>query len=363
MGIVGVWQNIFKYVFYLATFSFMIMSFIEGLSKEKKENSVTTKQKDEGQLYDIIQFFIVIIAIVIYIIGCVYIAVNQKLIWLLSIFVVLEVLDKLAGTFVSIGVVRDVVKENTKGTLSEGEYKAFFLISFVMIVLQIANCFNYLIDCARKHFDSITSDLLVLLLYVITLCIYIFLTCAQVTILISFVTKMVKQIDKYIPGKDKIKRCGDFFAERTNKSIKQSQVTVLLIKRVIKRNVFVRIICIPVAAVTVALDIGAFVFHFIFSLMIAVVGYIVIIYRMISGAIKKVIRYIIDLSGKKIVAVSFRVAIIAALVIAVIANRYDAFVEEIDNSTAVLEFVASSIVIPVVFEWIHSSSNKARAVK
>ena len=68
MGIVGVWQNIFKYVFYLATFSFMIMSFIEGLSKEKKESSVATKQNDDNKLYGIIQFIIVIIAIAIIII-------------------------------------------------------------------------------------------------------------------------------------------------------------------------------------------------------------------------------------------------------------------------------------------------------
>lgn len=361
MGIISLWQIIFKYVFFFTTFSFMVMSIVEEASKDKKETCVTSKQKDENRLYDIIQFIILIIATVVLIIGCVYIAINQELLWLLIIVVAAEVLDKIAGAFVSVGIIGNVVKENTKGTLSFRENIAVFSISLVVMFLQMANCFNKCLDYVSKCFGSITSDLLVLLLYIITLYLYIFLTCALVAILISFVTKLVKKIYNYIPRKGKIKKIGDFFAERTNKSVKQSKLTISLIKWFSERSVFIRIICIPMLVITVALDIVAFFLFLMFSIVISAVGYIVIIYRLVGNVIKKMVCYFVEISSKKIVAVSFRVAIIAALVITVITNRYDAFVEEIDNSTAVLEFVASSIVIPVVFEWINSNWNKVKA--
>ena len=72
---------------------------------------------------------------------------------------------------------------------------------------------------------------------------------------------------------------------------------------------------------------------------------------------------IFKLSDKKIVAVSFRIAIIAALVITVIVNRYDVFVKNVEESTSVLEFIASSIIIPVVFEWINSGRKSAEIEK
>jgi len=363
MSIISLWQIVFKYVFFFAAVSYMIMSCVEESSERKKESNKPSKQHAKGMIYDVIQFAILIVAIVIFMIGCMYIAINQELFWLLAIVVIFEVLDKIAGAFVSIGIVGDLVKDNTKGTLSSVEHTAIFTISFVVMILQAMNCFDYCNDCVNKCFDSITSDLLVLLLYVMTLYTYIFLTCALVSVLISLGTKLVMKVKKHILRKGKIKRCGDFFAERTNLSLKQSKLTVLLIKWLIKRNVFIKIICIPFIVIAVALDIVAIFILFMFSIMIAVVGYLVIIYRLVSKAIKKVIHYIVDLSGKKIIAISFRVAIIAALVITVIANRYETFVEDIENSTAVLEFVASSIVIPVVFEWINSSGNKLREVK
>ena len=49
-----------------------------------------------------------------------------------------------------------------------------------------------------------------------------------------------------------------------------------------------------------------------------------------------------------------------ALVLVVILNRYQSIFKIGDANTAILEFVASAIIIPVVFEWISSiKSNKS----
>lgn len=71
--------------------------------------------------------------------------------------------------------------------------------------------------------------------------------------------------------------------------------------------------------------------------------------------------WFLKLSDKHIVAVSFRLALIFSLVSIVILNRYQPFFKEYEASTTVFEFLASSIIIPVVFEWIYSIRNTSGA--
>ena len=79
---------------------------------------------------------------------------------------------------------------------------------------------------------------------------------------------------------------------------------------------------------------------------------------MIKRTVGKMIVWINHLSDRHVVVISFRVALIAALTITVIRNRYEPLLKEYEASTGTLEFIASAILIPVIFEWI--STTKAQ---
>lgn len=68
---------------------------------------------------------------------------------------------------------------------------------------------------------------------------------------------------------------------------------------------------------------------------------------------KKIANKILTLSDRKIVAISFRFALIMALIVIVALNYYST-IFKMEESTTVLEFIASTILIPVLFEWISS---------
>lgn len=87
------------------------------------------------------------------------------------------------------------------------------------------------------------------------------------------------------------------------------------------------------------------------------IGYIVTFFRAVKRAIVALVSWGLKLSDKHIVAVSFRLALIFALVSIVVLNRYQPVFKEYEESTAVFEFLASSIIIPIVFEWIYSIRN------
>ena len=79
---------------------------------------------------------------------------------------------------------------------------------------------------------------------------------------------------------------------------------------------------------------------------------------MVKQTIGRVVTWINNLSDRRLVAVSFRVALIVTLVATVIINRYTPIFREYEPSTEGLEFVASTILIPVIFEWISSMKRK-----
>lgn len=71
-----------------------------------------------------------------------------------------------------------------------------------------------------------------------------------------------------------------------------------------------------------------------------------------SEYIKKIYWRFLNLSNRRVVAFSFRVAVLMGLGGTVILNRYQPFVYYEEKSTAVLEFVSSVLIIPIVWEWI-----------
>lgn len=67
-----------------------------------------------------------------------------------------------------------------------------------------------------------------------------------------------------------------------------------------------------------------------------------------------IVRWIDCLSARRVIVISFRIAIIAALLLLVALNEYGIFCTS-QETTAVVEFIASVLIIPIVFEWIHSA--------
>lgn len=363
MHIINLCRNIFDYVFIVSTIAYVVMSFKEYVPKEEKEIKEELEATKEEKIYDIIQIVIIVAALAVFLAGVIYGVSNKKFLLLFVLVGLPAYLEKIASAFVSLGIVGDVVKANDEGALTLREHAAIFLISSVVLILQTLDCFEHSKDFVMRYCGSIVSDLLLLLIYILVLFVYIFLTCSLTPILILFGTKILKKIAGYVPRKGKMKKFGDFFIERIEKTIKQSQITITFLKKIQKRNVFIKILCVPIIMVAIVMDIVIFLFNVACSFIISSIGYVVIICRIIKRTCKKVLNAIFKLSDKKIVAVSFRIAIIAALVITVIVNRYDVFVKNVEESTSVLEFIASSIIIPVVFEWINSGRKSAEIEK
>ena len=232
MHIINLCRNIFDYVLIVSTIAYVVMSFREYVPKEENEIKVKPETTKEEKAYDIIQIVIIVAALAVFVVGVIYGLSNKKFLWLFILVGVPAYLEKIAGAFVSVGIVGDVVKANDEGALTFREHTAIFLISSVVLILQMMDCFEHSRDFVVGYCGGIISDLLLLLMYVVILFVYIFLTCSLIPILMLFGTKILKKIAGYLPGKGTIKKCGNFFTERIEKPIKQSQLTIAFLKKV-----------------------------------------------------------------------------------------------------------------------------------
>ena len=96
---------------------------------------------------------------------------------------------------------------------------------------------------------------------------------------------------------------------------------------------------------------------YFFCEIISSIGCVCLLFRMINKSLNKLINWLLDLSDKKVISISFRISLIMALVCTVVFNRYQPIFRIQESSTAVLEFIASAIIIPIIFEWINYFKN------
>lgn len=85
---------------------------------------------------------------------------------------------------------------------------------------------------------------------------------------------------------------------------------------------------------------------------------ILAIAKIIVGIGPQIARSLCAMSSRQVITISFRIAIVIAILIVVIQNRVMIVSDDIDSEsiTAILEFIASVIIIPILFDWIHKSS-------
>lgn len=84
--------------------------------------------------------------------------------------------------------------------------------------------------------------------------------------------------------------------------------------------------------------------------------------KMVVGIGPRIARSLCAISSRQVIAISFRIAIVIAILIVVIQNRLMVVSDSSESITAILEFVASVIIIPILFDWIHKFSKAGKNI-
>lgn len=325
--------------------------------REREQDNTSDKMPNKYNWKYNLELIIKLSTIVVIIVVMIQIAKSiKKLYWLLIIGVPIY-LELIVDTSQSFGIVGRVVRSRDNSRLSSKEYLAISTLAYILWIFGKFNIFEKIIENACMCSNVYLSDLSVALIYVLAFCTYIFFICALLPKPIVTIINTLKNIHSRLPWKDKIKGFGDYWVSKIGEPIAFKSTLILQWEIIRKRETFICWIRYLLLPLTFVLDIITNFVIILIPFISSSLGYVCVLNRMIKNAWNRLSNWLLGLSDKRIVAISFRVAPIMALVCIVVLNRYQSVFKMQETNTAILEFAASTIIIPIVFEWINSVKN------
>lgn len=156
----------------------------------------------------------------------------------------------------------------------------------------------------------------------------------------------------------KSKRLSLYFWTTWDNLLIKARLTDIIIDYVKKSKIGLKIILSIVGMLTFIIDaIYNLAFLLYSSIVCSCLSSVITFARMIGKGILRALISITEIPGYMVARNAFRLSGIIALFIMVIINRTEVLYSTEDTFLTITEFLASAIIIPVIFEWIYSSSN------
>lgn len=273
--------------------------------------------------------------------------------WILGIIVVSYYLKHFSELIPSARTIKQIVTGNTVGTLNIYENNSIVLIAFITIMLNNFHIRERILNYALICNSSILGDCIIAVMTILLIIICGFFICALSVGPLQFLLSIAKRFFMRIPTQQ-IKKSEPRIKQHIFGDMSTNTLTVSLIEFTKKRVLILKILLYPIVLLTAILDIVYRSLSLFFHTIISILWYSYQIVQQIIMLFIKMCNRILLLSDKTVVAISFRFAIILGFGLTVALNRYAPFFRNQEESTAVLEFLSSTIIIPVILEWILS---------
>lgn len=329
--------------------------------KKNQKNTVPDEQSN-STWQDIIWMALTIIAsLVIAIIPVFFISkVNDR--WMAIIYTIIIIHPYLAhinDSFSNVKIIGGIIKNDNAGYLNRKERMAILSLALLVSALHRFVPFDKVQAYANTCLNPWITDWIMISFYVGSISSFIFFTCSLIVSPLQLMLKGVKRIPvssvlQYIKKNEtkvKLKLLGQM-------PTKTLIIPILEYSR--GRHIVFRLLLWAVSIIAAMIDVVRIVICIGGTLLGLLVWYIYVFIKRVIKVLIKIALWVLALSDKNVIAISFRVAIILGLGLTVVANMYSPFLYTHEASAPVLEFVSSAIIIPVIFEWILSYKNKMR---
>lgn len=291
---------------------------------------------------------------IIYII-ILFVTYKFKTIWAAFPLIIFSITEFLVKVLEHMESFSKIIFSKEKYSLTLKELCAVLCISLIWWYMELCNVSNVMIQEFSNISNKIISDLLIMVAYVFIVFMYIFVFSALTLIAISEGYKLYNKKNRQSKIRISIKKCTNYFVDKLDQEIVKEILLIDWINNILDIKVLSKkIVFIGGIPFIIIIDIFKCIYTHLLNFFIWIVAYMILLFRIIISNFKNIFKLISNFSDREVVIIAFRIAIILALVIAVIGNRYDSFFILKDESTAILEFVSSAIIIPIIFEWINS---------
>ena len=255
------------------------------------------------------------------------------------------ILQFIVGTIKAADSIKFIVmddKNNKEITIAEKMQFDIF-VSGLLIVYQFLPMAKF-ITMVENNANSVNFSQIILSIYV----------------LVIDPLRHLRKLFEFIARKigSKSKRLSLYFWTTWDNLLIKARLTDIIIDYVKKSKIGLKIILSIVGMLTFIIDaIYNLAFLLYSSIVCSCLGSVITFARMIGKGILRALISITEIPGYMVARNAFRLSGIIALFIMVIINRTEVLYSTEDTFLTITEFLASAIIIPVIFDWIYSSSN------
>ena len=270
--------------------------------------------------------------------------------WIFAASVVLQFMSQIIPSSQVIG---HIVSGNSTGKLRFKDRSAVTFFGALLLAMHAFQTEERVQTAIQLCNSIILRDFFLALLKITIISSYAFLICALSVNPLQFLIHFLKRLFKHFPW-TAFFQLHSKMNERLSGNYPSSTITASIIELFKTHSFFIRFIMCFLILPSTLIDIIHYIIDIFFDCLISIIYYSICILHQVIRVFTKSGEKILQWSDKKIVAFSFRLSVIFGLVGVVTLNRYIPIFSYVEESTAVLDFISSSIVIPIILEWIIS---------
>ena len=323
----------------------------EGVNNESKVKPEKWKRIVRIVLY--VLLLIVVIASLIY-------TVLNRFMWVIIPVTIFSLLEKTNEVYDSLSVVHDTVNNDKEGQLSKRETDALIVLSSAICMFNIYGVPNKIIQFTMQISNEILSDWMTVIILVLIVTLYCFLIGVMIQFPLIGLVKLLEKVKGSIPV-DRLNKAKVKYRRIRTESIKYEFLSIRLIEWTLRHCRRTRILWILLILIT-PIDILIKIFCISLTFIMTIGTYVYILLKRLRNTFNKIRKWFERMSERKLINIIFRSAFIVSITIVVIVNRYAPFLRIEDTSTGILEFIASAIVIPMIFAWILDYKSSSRSI-
>lgn len=314
--------------------------------KEKTEKQVVEDNKHNNTMnkkwvFDIVSYLLLLILYIV----CAFVVKNKTVIIVALIILFIQRIYEIA---ISLDVFVNAIHKETKGNLTLKELFAIGVLGIASCYIFIGNIANKLIIIVTTINNKLVSDLLVVVILGLIVTISTFLLLLITALFLKYAISLISKFC----FRDYIKFD---FEHVIIKAIKRVEVNKFYSISINCKNL--KMISIIIKPCLFVVDIINNTLSIMFLIVLDILLYLVTVIKWILKIIKALGLKLISESDRIILLYLFRSVLVFSLTTIVALNRYCRILKLYNSGTAVLEFIVSVIVIPLVLSWVLELNN------
>lgn len=279
---------------------------------------------------------------------------------IISLSCAVVILELLGASLLSVGTVSELVRSDNKGIITEKDRSAIDAISYVVFYLAIFHFGDKLIELTEGIENDLLADLGRVLLYAALVFFYLFLSSIHLLIPLREGAHLLQKLNHFFQTKTRVYQIGNmcigFLTKRHYcEPLLRKYYSLCKSKRLMCKV----LLAVPIPMIFLA-DVIWLLIRTFYKILLNIVGFTALILSRFKKAIGKIVIRSWKLSERRMVAILFRVSLLATIVIVVFWNRYYPLGRRVSESTAIIEFLGSAVAIPIGFDLIREMKPSSR---